>query len=104
MIIKNPTKNDIEVMLFGVKYFIEAEGTLENVPEKEARYWQEMLHSFLVLRKDKEVVPEIVVQTPKVEAVVGPEVTQDAASENLPVPEQVVDVVTEKATKTTSKK
>ncbi len=58
MIIKNPTKDSIEVSIKGVTYKIEAEGVLEGVPEEAARYWQENLHKFLILRKEKEVSEE----------------------------------------------
>ena len=73
MQIKNPTKEKIEGIKIGENiYSIEAEGTLENVPETDARYWQENLHKFLVLRKDKleDVKVETVeIPTPKVEEV-----------------------------------
>ncbi len=78
MQIKNPSNNAIkDVRIFGVLYTIDAEGTLENVPENHARYWQENLHKFLILRKDKlEEVKEdkIEVPTPKVETVIAPSV------------------------------
>ncbi len=66
MQIKNPSNKAIEnVKIFGISYSIEAEGTLDNVPEAHARYWQE-LHKFLILRKDKleEVKKEEVVEIP----------------------------------------
>ena len=73
MQIKNPTKEKIEGVQIGENiYTIEAEGTLENVPESDARYWQENLHKFLILRKDKleDVKVETVeIPTPKVEEV-----------------------------------
>lgn len=54
MKITNPSNKAIEnVRIFGVLYSIPAEGTLDNVPEAHARYWQESLHKFLILRKDK---------------------------------------------------
>ncbi len=69
MQIKNPSNNAItDVRIFGVSYSIEAEGTLDNVPEEHARYWQENLHKFLVLRKDKREEPKVeeeVVEVPK---------------------------------------
>ncbi len=53
MKIYNPSNKAInDVKIFGVSYSIDAEGTLENVPEKVARFWQENLHKFLVLKKD----------------------------------------------------
>lgn len=66
MIIKNPTKEAIEVSIGTMGnagaaiYRIEAEGTLENVPEEHARYWQESLHKFLILKKEKETVKETI--------------------------------------------
>lgn len=56
MIITNPTKNDISVVIKGIKYTIKAEDSLERVPEDHARYWQESLHKFLQLKKDKDEV------------------------------------------------
>ena len=67
MQIKNPSNNAIEnVKIYGISYSIEAEGTLDNVPEAHARYWQESLHKFLVLRKDKleTVKAEVVIEIP----------------------------------------
>lgn len=92
MIIKNPTKNRIAVKIFGVDYDIAPEGTLENVPEAAARYWQENLHKFLVLRKDKEV--EETVQAVDVAKVVEPvaPVTEDVVDEDE---EQVQEVKVE---------
>ena len=90
MQIKNPSNRAIEnVRIFGVLYSIDAEGTLSNVPEAHARYWQENLHKFLVLRKDKEeVVPEVVeVPTPEVKEVVEDEPVVETESEELPVEE-----------------
>ena len=54
MQIKNPLNEKIEgVKINETIYNIEANGTLDNVPEADARYWQENLHKFLILRKDK---------------------------------------------------
>lgn len=65
MKIKNPSNRAIEnVIIFGERYSIDAEGTLENVPEKHARYWQENLHKFLILRQDD---LELSKEEPKVE-------------------------------------
>ncbi len=78
MQIKNPSNNAInDIRIFGVLYSIEAEGTLDNVPEEHARYWQETIHKFLILRKDRlEAKPETIeVPTPKVEEV-KPEVVE----------------------------
>jgi hypothetical protein len=84
MQIKNPTKTKIEGIKIGAStYSIEAEGVLNNVPEKDARYWQENLHKFLILKKDsletgvKQEVVEI--PTPKVEEVVSAVSVQDEA-------------------------
>lgn len=53
MKIYNPSNKAItDVKIFGVSYSIDAEGTLENVPENVARYWQENLHKFLQIKKD----------------------------------------------------
>lgn len=105
MIIKNPTKNPIEVDIFGVHYRIEAEDSLENVPEATARYWQENLHSFLILRKDKEAVVEPVAMQEVSPAVVD-ETTLDAAVEEAAeeIAEAVVEAVHKKVAKKTTKK
>lgn len=85
MQIKNPTKEKIEGIQIGENFYsIDAEGTLENVPEADARYWQEYLHKFLILRKDKleEVKVETVeIPTPKVEEV--PEVKEIVVEGNV---------------------
>ena len=79
MQIKNPINEAITGVKIGENiYSIEANGTLDNVPEKDARFWQENLHKFLILRKDKlEEVKEVEVveiPTPKVEEVVSDEI------------------------------
>ena len=56
MRIKNPIKENIEVIIKGIPYFLPSEGILENVPEEHARYWQESLHKFIQLEKDKVAV------------------------------------------------
>lgn len=87
MRITNPTKNRIEVSIKGVKYAIEPEGILENIPEEHARYWQEDLHKFLILRKDKEVLPEPVL--PPIVDIVEPVLgLEEKEEENLPEPEE----------------
>lgn len=101
MIIQNPTKNKIEVKVQGVIYSIEAEGTLENIPEEVARYWQENLHKFIILKKDKVVETKsekIEVPAPAVEAKIEPEATIE---EEVIVPEkEEVAPVASKTTKT----
>ena len=85
MQIKNPTKEKIEGVQIGENiYSIEAEGTLKNVPEADARYWQENLHKFLILRKDElEEVKEEVVEIPKptVETIETPVVEEEVKEE-----------------------
>lgn len=81
MKITNPTKNKIEGIKIGENtYSIDAEGTLNNVPEKDARYWQENLHKFLVLKKDslEEVSKKEVVEIP---TPVIPAVTETVSEE-----------------------
>ena len=72
-------KNPINEAITGVKinntiYNIEANGTLDNVPEADARFWQENLHKFLILRKDKlediKEVEVVEIPTPKLEEVI----------------------------------
>jgi len=95
MKIINPSNKAIEnVRIFGVLYSIEAEGTLENVPEAHARYWQE-LHKFLVLRKDKledvtKVETKLEIPTP-----FFPEVKTEEVEEIEEVVEEEEEVVEE---------
>lgn len=100
MKIYNPSNNAIEnVSIFGVKYSISAEGTLDNVPEAHARFWQESLHNFLVLRKDKLETPteeKVEVPEPKVKEVLeesAPEevetVTETKEEITVPSPEDI---------------
>lgn len=100
MQIKNPTKEKIEGVQIGENsYSIDAEGTLKNVPEADARYWQENLHKFLILRKDElEEVKEDVVEVPKptVETVETP-VVEDEVKEEV---KEEAPVVAEKPKKT----
>lgn len=102
MQIKNPSNKAItDVKIYGVSYSIDAEGTLENVPEEHARYWQS-LHSFLILRKDKReepIVDVIVPPAPKVAAVekapevkapaVVPTVIAPVSTPKIPSPAEV---------------
>lgn len=73
MQIKNPTKDTLEVTVKGVAYSIEPEGTLNNIPEEHARYWQENLHKFIQIKKDKledlPVEETVEIPQPKVEEV-----------------------------------
>lgn len=90
MQIRNPNSEAIEnVKIFGVLYSIEGEGVLNNVPEAHARYWQENLHKFLILRKDKleEEKKEEVVEVPQPSVVVV---------ENIPETDVVIEPVVEK--------
>src|SRR3990167_2235680 len=91
MQIKNPSNKALNnIRIFGELYSIEAEGTLENVPEHVARYWQENLHKFLVLRKDKleeKKVEVVEVPEPKVEEVV--ESTPEVAEASPVVEEEI---------------
>lgn len=88
MQIKNPTKENIEVQIDGVRYAIEAEGSLFEIPESVARYWQ-TLHGFLILRKDKAETSKTIEEIP--EPAVEPE---------APV-EEVIEEVVEETIETT---
>src|SRR3990167_8349638 len=99
MQIKNPSNKAInDVRIFGVSYSIEAEGTLDNVPEHVARYWQESLHKFLILRKDKleekkeekVEVPEAPIEVPMAR------IDEDEISEEVVTPEIEPEVIEEK--------
>lgn len=87
MKITNPTKEYIKNIKIGENiYSIEPEGVLENVPESDARYWQENLHKFLILRKDKlEDVKTATVEipTPKVEEAVAEEEVAPVVEEEV---------------------
>lgn len=81
--IYNPTDVSVEVTLRGVTYVVEAQSTLKDVPEEDARKWVEEIHQFLeitdsptpaptkVAVKEKEEVveaaedQEVAVETPK---------------------------------------
>lgn len=78
--IKNPTDRDISnVKIFGESYSIEAQGTLANIPEHIARYWQENLHKFLILKKESmKEVEKVEIPQPKVEEVKEEEVVEEA--------------------------
>ena len=115
MQIKNPSSGAIEnVKIFGVLYSIEALGTLNNVPEAHARYWQENLHKFIILKKDKleeakeevveipepkvaEVVPEVIKEE-EVIPVIEPEITKEAKEEvvEIPTPSLVSRLISKK--------
>ena len=85
MIIKNPTNEKISVLIKGVSYTVEAEGTINNVPEEHARYWQENLHKFIILRKEKEIVSEVIeIPQPSIEAV-EPEPVEEESVEEIEV-------------------
>lgn len=87
MKIINPTKEKISVQIKGIKYTIEAEGVLNNIPEEHAREWQENLHKFLVLRKDeREEVKDEAVAIPK------PTVTEVSAV-SVQDPEVIAEVL-----------
>lgn len=96
MQIKNPTNNKIEgVLIKGEVYSIDANGTLDNIPEEIARYWQENLHKFLILKKDKlENIKEIEQDLdlkPKEDKVdnFGAEVTEVSSEEVTPIVKDV---------------
>lgn len=55
MIVKNPTKNDIEVQIEGIRYFVKAEGQIIGVPTPHAEYWKNNLHNFLKISKESSV-------------------------------------------------
>lgn len=106
MKIYNPSNKAIkDVKLYGVLYSIEAEGTLENVPEEHARLWQG-LHAFLQLRKDKleaKPIEEVVeIPTPKIEEVVESTLTIETEPSTVvidtPVMETPTEVVEEEVT------
>lgn len=84
MQIKNPTKDALEIQFKGVRYAIEPEGTLDNVDESVARFWQESIHKFLILRKDKAEltsVETVEIPQPKViEPIFVPEVVEQETS------------------------
>lgn len=94
MQIKNPTENALDVQVKGVKYHIEAEGTLNNIPEEVARYWQENIHKFIQIQKDKleaEVSVPVIdvskVKEPVIEASLEEkeEETEEVKEEEVPV-------------------
>jgi hypothetical protein len=64
MIVTNPTKNKISVLINGTTYSLEPEETKSGIPEADARHWQEQTHKFIILRKEKVKVEEPIVVTP----------------------------------------
>lgn len=98
MKIYNPSNKAItDVRIFGTLWSIDAEGTLENVPEETARYWQS-LHSFLQIKKDKledKKVETIEVPAPKVAEVLEStpeEITPEVVEEpTVPSPTEVLE-------------
>lgn len=59
MKIHNPTKETIEVKIFGNNYTLPAEGVLENIPAEVAQYWAG-LHGFLKFTEDaKKAAPTV---------------------------------------------
>lgn len=104
MQIKNPTKEAIKnVKIKENVYSIEAEGTLNNVPEEDARYWQENLHKFLIIKKDSlEATPQPeTVEIPKPETV--EEVKEEVVEEVVVETVEEEPVVEEKPKKKTNK-
>lgn len=71
MIVINPTKQEIEVIIEGVIYVLPASGKLANVPEKHAFYWKNNLHSFLEVVEDVKIVEkkEVEVKSEPVEVI-----------------------------------
>ena len=96
MKIKNPTKEAIEVLIKGTTYRIEAEGTLNNIPDDVAEYWQS-LHKFLELRKEKVEEVKVEVPAPEVEAIVEETVAEEA---EVVLEEKVEEVVVEEKVST----
>lgn len=54
MIVKNPTKDRIEVRIQGVDYVVEGNGEVKGVPVQHAEYWVSMLHTFLSVEEEKD--------------------------------------------------
>lgn len=62
MIVRNPTKNDIEVTIDGISYQVKAEDQIKGVRQSHALHWKNKIHSFIELSeegKDKVVAPEV---------------------------------------------
>lgn len=87
MKIINPENVEISVKVEGVTYTLPALGELTNVPEKHARYWQENLHKFLILRKDEPVKVE---ETVKLKEAVMPPVEEKTEEVSTPIKEEKV--------------
>lgn len=105
--VKNPTKEDITIMVKGVNYTLPSEGELKNVPEFVAKHW-ESLHAFLKFKKMGKVTEQIVVEqkgdigfVPTVEIVkeITPEVIVEPTKDVEPiVTEPKVETVVPKET------
>ncbi len=60
MIVTNPTKENIEVQIFGVTYKVQAGESLKNVLAEAAKYWHKELHNFIQLSEDGAKVEPVV--------------------------------------------
>lgn len=59
MKIKNPTNNQLNVVIRGVQYYIKANGTLSGVPASDAVYWRDRLHNFLEIEEENDPKEEL---------------------------------------------
>ncbi len=52
MQVTNPTNEALEIQYRGTTYSVEAKGTVKNVLDEAAQYWQKELHNFIILEAD----------------------------------------------------
>ena len=96
----NPTKNIIEVQILGVKYVVEANGTV-TLPDSSADYWVHNLHQFMEVVptvKTVKIPEEVIVSREEAVAELGEEVIIEAEA-SAEVSEEVAVVVKKKVTK-----
>lgn len=70
MKITNPLDKDISVSYRGVDYTVDANSSINNVPDKAAIYWKSMIHNFIIISSDSEPVKEVEVKKEVIEEIV----------------------------------
>jgi len=97
MKVTNTTENSITVMLTGKEYTVDADSTISGVPTKDAKYWQESLHNFIILSEEDTVSVEETVE--EVNEEVKEEVVEEVKEEEKEEPKKATKKTTKKVTK-----
>lgn len=93
MIVNNPTKENITVMLKGVTYTVKANDSLSGVPEEQALYWRG-IHNFLTLSEEVKMVETKLEEEKEDEPIKEEETVEETKEEE--VVEEAKEEVTEK--------